>query len=155
MTGHSTSVLTACALQLLELLTFFYPPKKGHSSPLLFGPCLLWPNGRPSQLLDVIVSSKWCGGSVAQFVNDNWVLDLNRRGLLLTLLTLEKNACSNKVADFIATFMTILVFQNATIVLGSLTMPGSTGGAYMLQQGQNLHSGKSHKSVKWTFCGCG
>ena len=25
-------------------------PKKGHS-PQLFGPCLLWPNGRPSQLL--------------------------------------------------------------------------------------------------------
>jgi len=28
------------------------PPKKGHSThPPLFGPCLLWPNGRPSQLL--------------------------------------------------------------------------------------------------------
>jgi len=26
-----------------------YPPK-GHSSHPLFGPCLLWPNGRPSQL---------------------------------------------------------------------------------------------------------
>jgi len=26
------------------------PPKKGHSSPL-FGPCLLWPKGRLSQLL--------------------------------------------------------------------------------------------------------
>jgi len=27
-------------------------PKKGHSSPRpLFGPCLLWSNGRPSQLL--------------------------------------------------------------------------------------------------------
>jgi len=26
-------------------------PKKGHSNPPLFGPCLLWPNGRPSQLL--------------------------------------------------------------------------------------------------------
>ena len=25
-------------------------PKKGHSPPI-FGPCLLWPNGRPSQLL--------------------------------------------------------------------------------------------------------
>jgi len=25
------------------------PPKKGHGSPPLFGPCLLWPNGRPSQ----------------------------------------------------------------------------------------------------------
>ena len=25
--------------------------RKGHSSPPLFGPCLLWPNGRPSQLL--------------------------------------------------------------------------------------------------------
>ena len=24
---------------------------KGHSSPPLFGPCLLWPNGRPSQVL--------------------------------------------------------------------------------------------------------
>jgi len=27
------------------------PPKKGHSSPPLFGPYLLWPNGHPSQLL--------------------------------------------------------------------------------------------------------
>jgi len=26
------------------------PPRKGHSSPI-FGPCLLWPNGRPSQPL--------------------------------------------------------------------------------------------------------
>jgi len=26
-------------------------PRKGHSSPPLFGQCLLWPNGRPSQLL--------------------------------------------------------------------------------------------------------
>jgi len=26
-------------------------PGNGHSSPLLFGPCLLWSNGRPSQLL--------------------------------------------------------------------------------------------------------
>jgi len=27
------------------------PPKRGRSSPLLSGPYLLWPNGRPSQLL--------------------------------------------------------------------------------------------------------
>ena len=27
------------------------PHPKGHSSTPLFGPCLLWPNGRPSQLL--------------------------------------------------------------------------------------------------------
>ena len=27
-----------------------HPPPKGHI-PLIFGPCLLWPNGRPSQLL--------------------------------------------------------------------------------------------------------
>jgi len=26
------------------------PPKKRHNIPI-FGPCLLWPNGRPSQLL--------------------------------------------------------------------------------------------------------
>jgi len=26
-------------------------PGKWHSSPHLFNPCLLWPNGRPSQLL--------------------------------------------------------------------------------------------------------
>jgi len=26
-------------------------PRKGHSIPPLFGPCLLWPNGRPSQQL--------------------------------------------------------------------------------------------------------
>ena len=27
------------------------PPMKWHCSPPLFGPCLLWPNGRPSQQL--------------------------------------------------------------------------------------------------------
>ena len=27
------------------------PPEKGKSTPPLFGPCLLWPSGRPSQLL--------------------------------------------------------------------------------------------------------
>ena len=27
------------------------PPPEGHSPPPIFGPCLLWPNGRPSQLL--------------------------------------------------------------------------------------------------------
>jgi len=27
------------------------PHRKGHSSPVLFGRCLLWPNGRPSQQL--------------------------------------------------------------------------------------------------------
>jgi len=26
-------------------------PRKGHNSPQHFGPCLLWPNGRPSQQL--------------------------------------------------------------------------------------------------------
>jgi len=25
-------------------------PTKGHSLPQIFGPCLLWPNGGPSQL---------------------------------------------------------------------------------------------------------
>ena len=30
------------------------PPGKGHQPPL-FGPCLLWPNGRPFQLLLSIV----------------------------------------------------------------------------------------------------
>jgi len=30
-------------------------------------------------LVVVAVSSKWCGSSVAQFVNDSWVLDLTRR----------------------------------------------------------------------------
>jgi len=32
--------------------------KKGHSSPPLFGPCLLWPNGRPSQQL-LSSCAKW------------------------------------------------------------------------------------------------
>jgi len=27
------------------------PPRKGAQQPPLFGPCLLWPNGRPSQQL--------------------------------------------------------------------------------------------------------
>jgi len=45
MTGHSTSVLVAAVALASNLLVF---PKKVHSIPLLFGPCLLWPNGRPS-----------------------------------------------------------------------------------------------------------
>ena len=32
-------------------IQFLLPEKKGHSSPPVFGPCLLWPNGRPSQQL--------------------------------------------------------------------------------------------------------
>ena len=32
--------------------------KKAHSSPPLFGPCLLWPNGRPSQQL-LSSCAKW------------------------------------------------------------------------------------------------
>ena len=36
-------------------LTLYYmgrlAPRTGHSSPPLFGPCLLWPNGRRSQLM--------------------------------------------------------------------------------------------------------
>ena len=51
-------------------------------------------------LVAVIVSSKWCGSSIAQFVNDTGVL-----GILL-LLTLSKTACANKMADCIAPFMT-------------------------------------------------
>ena len=41
------------------------------------------------------------------------------------LLTLAKTARANKVAAFIAAFM-----KNATNVLGNLTLPGHTGGAY-------------------------
>jgi len=41
------------------------PPRKGHTSPPLFGPCLLWPNGRPSQLLmSTCISSKQFAYSV-------------------------------------------------------------------------------------------
>jgi len=32
-----------------------HPHGKGHSCPPLFGPCLLWTNGRPSQLLLTLV----------------------------------------------------------------------------------------------------
>jgi len=31
-------------------------PRKGHNSPQLFGPCLLWPKGRPSQQLLSVVA---------------------------------------------------------------------------------------------------
>jgi len=55
MTGHSMSVLVPCSC-------FGFRPsailQKGHSSPLLFSPCLLWPNCRPSQL--------YCWALVAQ-----------------------------------------------------------------------------------------
>ena len=42
--------VSGCSVQLLWLPTFCLP-KKGHSSPLLFGTRLMWPNGRPSQPL--------------------------------------------------------------------------------------------------------
>ena len=58
------------------------------------------------------------------------------------LLTLAKTACANKVADFIVPFMKKLASHNATNVLGSMTLPEPTGGAYKLELGQNLHSGK-------------
>jgi len=35
------------------------PPPKGAQQPPLFGPCLLWPNGRPSQLLLSSCSPHW------------------------------------------------------------------------------------------------
>ena len=47
MTGHSTSVLVPAVASASNLLS----PKKSDSSPLFFGLCLLWPNGRPSQQL--------------------------------------------------------------------------------------------------------
>jgi len=30
-----------------------FPLPKGHTSPRIFGPCVLWPNGRPSQMAAV------------------------------------------------------------------------------------------------------
>ena len=36
-------------------------PKKGHSTPGLLVPCLLWPNGRPSQLLLSTCLNILCG----------------------------------------------------------------------------------------------
>jgi len=48
----------------------------------------------------VIVNSKWCGGSVAQFVNDSWVLDLTRP--TPAVLTVAETACGNKVLHCIA-----------------------------------------------------
>jgi len=47
---NSMSVLVPCSAVALASYLLL-SPIKGHSSPLLFGPCLLWPNGRPSQLL--------------------------------------------------------------------------------------------------------
>ena len=39
------------------------PPPKGHSRPI-FGPCLLWSNGRPSQLL-LSTCSMFCGNHIS------------------------------------------------------------------------------------------
>jgi len=42
-----------------------------------------------------------------------------------------------------------LGFKNATNVLGSLTVPGPTGGAETLQHGQNLQSGtRTHQEMR-------
>ena len=49
MTGHSTLVFVPCSC--FGFRPFPIPQKMGHSCSLLFGRCLLWPNGRPSQLL--------------------------------------------------------------------------------------------------------
>jgi len=42
-------------------------------------------------LVAVTVSSKWCGSSVAQFVNDSWVLYFTRTAT--TVNTVEKWMC--------------------------------------------------------------
>jgi len=64
---HTTIIISCPLKQLLGRLWWAIPRQclcsavawasdlllcpKCHSSPLLFGPCLLWPNDRPSQLL--------------------------------------------------------------------------------------------------------
>ena len=50
----------------------------------------------------VVVSSQWCDSSVAQSVNDSWVLDLIRPA---TTAKKAKTSCVNKMADFIAQFI--------------------------------------------------
>jgi len=164
MTGHSTSVLVHCSC--FGFRPSPIPPKRGtYYSHLLFGPCLLWPNGRQSQLLlgtcidcmwvawghlqMVIVSSKWCGSSVAQFVKDSWVLDLTRP--ILLLLTLANTACANEVVNFIAPLMKNGFKMQLMYLLVCLCRTQWRSS----QHGQNLHSWKSHKNVAWTFCARG
>jgi len=88
--GHLASMVLPCLLHTVLYLsltskviireamtgpvpTFSCPPKNRQSSRLLYGQCLLWPNGRPSQLLlsSCIVwearttsSSPFCGNYV-------------------------------------------------------------------------------------------
>jgi len=57
-------------------------PKKLHSRPL-FGPCLLWPNGRPSQLL---LSSCCTKVPTKRSGMDHTVLPANNTMLLLLIL---------------------------------------------------------------------
>ena len=59
MTGHFTSALVPYSCFGFRPSPIL--PKKGHSSRLLFGPCLLWPNGRPSQLLLSTFMTFWMG----------------------------------------------------------------------------------------------
>lgn len=49
---------------------------------------------------------------------------------LLLLLTLAKTACANS-GSFYSTIYKKFGFKKATNVLGSLTLPGPTGGAYI------------------------
>jgi len=43
------------------------PPEKRDTAPAIFGPCLLWPNGRPSQFLLSTCSLLWQMRTVSDY----------------------------------------------------------------------------------------
>ena len=82
MTGDSTSVLVPAVASASDLLL---SPKKGQSSPLLFGPCLLRPNGRPSPLLRSTCIHFNCSACFSQYFSTPSVSFANSHSEICTL----------------------------------------------------------------------
>ena len=77
------------------------PPKRG-AQPPIFGPCLLWPNGRPSQLLlsscFTLKTLLWSSVHVSKFsaASD---LEKNSNGIKVVLLVIYLSVNAKNIID--------------------------------------------------------
>jgi len=84
-------------------------PRKGHSNPPLFGTCLLWPNGRPSQLL---LSSCSCNCATVNKMS----ADIQRRAVPLRQMNVKVSGTSVVVRVPYACLFTDSVIPENTAV---------------------------------------
>ena len=75
------------------------PHIKGRSSPPLFGPCLLWPNGRPSQQLLSSRFAAWFLRPFSEFVRAVVALWLSQ-WVLIQATQVQTDSCSDTRKGF-------------------------------------------------------